>query len=436
MDPIQKLRQKAAALNADAQLIADTATKANRDMTVEEIQNVSSITAQATGLLTEAEARESLDAQAAALAAPRPRRTETTFTGVPTPGATSMTLDPGHPITGKENPTGGFRNVTEFLCAIAADQIGSRIGKMDPGRIRAAVATYSSEGTGADGGYALPPDFRAGVQKLLDAPESLFPKLAQLQTPNFTVTLPVDEDTPWSASGLAAAQVAEGAQISPVKPVLKQLTIPLVKYGDLAFVTEEMLADGTLIGPYIQSKCADKIGWKVNNATYQALLTSAGRKTTGKGATGAGAPATLLNLQAMLVDNWVGGFNGRSVWVANPAYITVLQGFTIGNWPVYLPPGGLSNSPLGTLFGRPIIFSELCNATGTEGDIMLFTPDQVYGVTKTDGLRADQSIHFAFDQDMTAFRFYIRAAIKHKWSATITRPDSTTASSVVTLQSR
>ena len=431
-DPVKELRKKAAQFNADAQLIVDGAVAAGRQMTQEEITNVNTLTGQGSAVMADVEAREKLEAQAAYLSTPQPRLTQSA-TPMPQYGEPSSTHSP---ITARDNPTGGFRNITEFFCAIAADKTGVKVGRMEPGRIRNAISTYANEGTGADGGFALPPDFRAGVQKLLDAPESIFPKFSQLQTPNFTVTLPTDEDPAWSASGLAASQVAEGAALTPVKPVLKQLSIPLLKYGDLCFVTEEMLADGTLIGPYVQAKAADKIGWKINNASYQAMLTSTGRKTTGKGSTGVGAPATLLNLQAMLVDNWVGGFNSKSMWIANPAYITTLQGYTIGNWPVYLPPGGISASPLGTLFGRPIIFSELCAAVGTEGDIMCFTPDQVYAVTKSDGLRADQSVQFAFDQDLTAFRFFIRAAIKHKWSAPITRPDTTTASSVVTLQTR
>ena len=429
---LEELRAKAAAIHAKSQAILAGAQAAGRSLTADEARIIDSNTTDFNATMADVDRQVIVEAQAAALAKPQARITSdvTNATVVPVTAATTSTRQV---ITAADDSgTWGFKHIGDFLNSVK----NARNGHIDPRFVKNAVSTYSGEGTNADGGYALPPDFRAGVTKLLDTPEALFPKLDQLTTPNYTVTLPIDEDPPWSASGLAAAQVAEGASLTPVKPVLKQLAISLVKYGDLAFVTEEMLADGTLIGPYIQRKCADKIGWKLTAAVYAALLGSSGRKTSSKGSTGAGLPATLANLQTMQVDSSVGGFAQRGIWLANPAYMPVLQGLTIGNWPAYLPPGGLSATPYGTLWGRPVMYSEACSAIGTEGDIMFVVPDQVFGVSKSDGLRADTSIHFAFDQDMTAFRFYVRAAIKHKWSAVITRPDTTTASSIVTLAAR
>jgi HK97 family phage major capsid protein len=446
MDPIQTLREKAENLQAKSEEILNKAAAENRELTAEENATLDDQRGIFAKTMAEIDRREAIQAQAAMLSQKTARKAEpVTPAGVTSPspaGATAVALpsDPGgvtitRPITAGGDDSGhwGFKKgFGEYLRAVAA----ARNGSVDPRLVKNAVSTYSGENTGADGGYALPPDFRAGVNKLLDTPRNIFPLLDQLQTPNFTVTLPMDEDPPWSSSGLVAQQLAEGGQLTPQKPVLKQLAIPLQKYGDLAYVTEEMLADGTLIGPYIQQKCADKIGWKVNAAVFNALMSSGSKITTTKGATGAGAPPTLINVQAMYVNIFVNGFQDQAVWLANPALITTFQGYTIGNWPAYLPPGGLSNAPYATLLGRPVIFTELCNASGSEGDLVLFAPKTIYGLTKTDGLRTDVSIHMAFDQDLTAYRFFLRAAIKSKFSASITRPDATTASNIVTLQTR
>src|SRR5574338_109233 len=43
----------------------------------------------------------------------------------------------------------------------------------------------------------------------------------------------------------------------------------------------------------------------------------------------------------------------------------------VGGMPVYVQPGGLSGSPYGSLFGRPVIPVEYCQTLGTKGDIVL-----------------------------------------------------------------
>jgi hypothetical protein len=48
-----------------------------------------------------------------------------------------------------------------------------------------------------------------------------------------------------------------------------------------------------------------------------------------------------------------------------------------GGVPVYLPPGGLSESPYAILKGRPVIPVEYCATLGTVGDIILADFTQV-----------------------------------------------------------
>ena len=44
-----------------------------------------------------------------------------------------------------------------------------------------------------------------------------------------------------------------------------------------------------------------------------------------------------------------------AVWLIHPDAEPQLPLMTIANQPVYMPPGGLSQSPFGTLMGRPVI---------------------------------------------------------------------------------
>jgi HK97 family phage major capsid protein len=106
--------------------------------------------------------------------------------------------------------------------------------------------------------------------------------------------------------------------------------------------------------------------------------------------------------------------------------------------PAYLPPGGLSASPYGTLKGRPVVPIEACSAIGDLGDIIFADLSQYWALTKSGGIQTDTSIHLYFDQALTAFRFIFRVNGQPAWSSTITRQNgsSNELSWAVALQAR
>jgi HK97 family phage major capsid protein len=75
---------------------------------------------------------------------------------------------------------------------------------------------------------------------------------------------------------------------------------------------------------------------------------------------------------------------------------------------IYMPPGGLSQSPYGTLLGRPVIPIEQCQALGTAGDIILGDFSNGYLLAEKGGIKTDMSIHVKFDYDESVFRFVLR----------------------------
>ncbi len=66
---------------------------------------------------------------------------------------------------------GGFNTLGHFAQAVRAGI--SNPANMD-GRLRAALSTYGNEGTGADGGFAVPADFRTEIMRLVQSEDSLF----------------------------------------------------------------------------------------------------------------------------------------------------------------------------------------------------------------------------------------------------------------------
>jgi HK97 family phage major capsid protein len=105
--------------------------------------------------------------------------------------------------------------------------------------------------------------------------------------------------------------------------------------------------------------------------------------------------------------------------------------------PVYLPPGGLSATPYGTLLGRPVLPLQAMETVGDLGDILLVDLSQYLVVLKTGGLRTDVSMHLYFDYGQQAYRFTMRLTGTPWWSSAIAQRDgSSTQSAFVTLQSR
>jgi len=108
----------------------------------------------------------------------------------------------------------------------------------------------------------------------------------------------------------------------------------------------------------------------------------------------------------------------------------------VGGFPVYVPPGGLTGAQYGTLLGRPIVMTESAPALSSAGDIVLGDFRQYLAVTKG-GVKADQSMHFYFDQNIRAFRFVMRLGGMPWLSAPVARKNgSNTLSHFVALGAR
>jgi HK97 family phage major capsid protein len=128
-----------------------------------------------------------------------------------------------------------------------------------------------------------------------------------------------------------------------------------------------------------------------------------------------------------------------AIWLANPLLEAGLLGMVIPNTtiPAYLPPNGLAGVPFGTLFGRPIVYSELVTtALGVEGDLLFVDMKEIICAHKSSGVRQDISTHFYFDRDTSCYRILVRMGFKHKLTAPVTRPDGTEIGPIISLATR
>jgi HK97 family phage major capsid protein len=73
-----------------------------------------------------------------------------------------------------------------------------------------------------------------------------------------------------------------------------------------------------------------------------------------------------------------------------------------------MPAGGLSGAPYATMFGRPVLAAEQCQALGTKGDIIFADLNNGYVLAEKGGIKSDMSIHVRFVNDESVFRFVLR----------------------------
>ncbi|MEY2669209.1 MAG: hypothetical protein RJA59_1847 [Pseudomonadota bacterium] len=411
---IAEMKAETVRLVNEANGLQQTADTQGRALTAEEQVAIDNNLSKFESLTAEIERRERIENAASVLGKPAPRKT-----------------GPGSIKTTERQE---FRNSGEFFRAVALAEQG---GGVDPRLITNAAGDYVQEGTSADGGYLAPTEARTDLLQIIASPNGIWGRLDPLFCSTNSVTLPYDENPDWAGTGIHTHSQSEATAYTASTPIFGQHSITLAKHGALVYVTEEMLSDVANIGSYVQTKSARKLAWTMNAAAYTAMKGAGSVKTVAKtsGAAAASGP-DLDNLEAM----WVGlytGFRENSVWIANPNLEPVFRQLVLGTYnPVYMPAGGISAAPYSTLYGRPVIFSELAAAKGTVGDVMLVDPTSFFGVVKNGGVQNSISAHFKFDSDLVAYKCSARFAVASKLAGVITRPDNTTCSNVVVLATR
>jgi len=349
---------------------------------------------------------------------------------------------------------GGFRSFGEFAAQV---RHGSIQGNQPDQRLLNAATTYGNEGTGADGGFLVPPEFSREIMQKVQSEETLLTRAAQLVTGSNNMTLPKDETTPWQSSG--GVQVywdGEAASITASKGVFETSNIRLAKLTALVPVSDELLDDAPGLESWLRAKAPAKMAAKINTAFVRGtgvgmplgILAAPSLISVAKETSQPADTVWMKNIEKMFARMYA-PWRRNAIWLINQDIEPSLAGMAFqatgassdlpgtSAVPAYLPPGGLSNSPYGTLKGRPVVPLEACSAIGDQGDIILVDMNQYWAIIKSGGVKADTSIHLYFDQALTTFRFIFRLNGMPAWSSAIARENgSNTLSWAVTLDAR
>jgi HK97 family phage major capsid protein len=444
-------------LQLASETITNLADQEDRDLTEAEITSIEANATKMEGIQRQINARKAaVRAQAGAgrRSTPEPQNRTT-----PAGGGGRVI------VNGTDAARHGFRSFGQFAQAVrnhyAAANGGGTVDDQVT-RLRNAATTYGNEGVGADGGFLVPPSFSTEIWQKVQAEENLLNRCTPLITDGNSMMIPKDETTPWQTTG--GVQVYwEGEAQAPAasKPAFEMGALRLAKLMALVPISDELLSDASGLESWLRAKAPGKMVAKINTAIIAG--TGVGQPLgiiPGGAAVGASViqvsketsqPADTLwmsNIEKMY-SRMYAGWRRNGIWLINQDLEPQLSMMAFqaagassmlpGTNPVpaYLPPGGLSTSPYGTLKGRPVVPVEACSAIGDLGDIIFADFNQYWALTKAGGIQTDTSIHLFFDQALTAFRFIFRLNGQPAWSSTITRQNGgNTLSWATTLQAR
>ena len=427
---LRALLAKKTGIVKDARAITDLAASENRDLTEDESAKFAALSAQITNVTASIEREQLLANEERTLDIPGARVIESNDNRT-------------------DDPKRGFKSFGAFAKAVVA---ASRDGSRPDERllIGAAVpSTVSNEGTGADGGFMIPPEYSKELFRLSLGEDSLIPMTQNTEIEGNSMVFPKTEQTPWGTNGVRAYWQAEATAATATKPVLGTQILRLHKLMALVPVTDELAADQSALNSELPGLIADSIRWKTNEAILfgngngqpQGALNSGAVITVSKEGGQATATLQALNLAKMMARLPPGSFP-KSVWVINPEVLPALFTLTLGNYPIYLPAsapsvGGIQFNPYGMLLGRPIMVSQHAAAFSSQGDVQLHDLSYYRTITKAGGIQTATSLHLYFDADALALRATFRIDGGSKIAAAISpAKGSSTLSPFIQLQAR
>lgn len=318
-----------------------------------------------------------------------------------------------------------------------------------------AAVSGAGAGVGGDGGFLIQKDFTTELFKegfeagALTSRCSVTPIGANADG---LETIYIDETSRATGSRWGGIQIYRGAEADAAtakKPKIGKWECRLEDLIGAAYMTERLLQDAPAMESVFQEGFVDEFGFVGDDEVYRgtgvgmmmgvlnAACTVSVAKETGQ------PPDTIVaeNVQKIWA-RVLPRSKARGIWVTNTECNPQLQNMQIGTGTsghlVYMPPGGLSGSPFGAIFGRPVIEIEQASALGDVGDIAFLDLTQYKIITKG-GIQADDSIHVRFLNNERTFRWIARVNGAPKLKSAITPykgASGATLSPFVTLQAR
>ena len=330
----------------------------------------------------------------------------------------------------------------EQLVAIAAARTPSGLfpgsGTNDP-RLFAALGTGAASATvGADGAFAIQKEFTTDLLESAFSTGSLLSQTDSSEIGGNNDGLEVmylDETSRATGSRWGGVQVyrgAEGDTATAKKPKFGKWETRLEDMIGLARISNRLLNDAASIGAVFGRGFQEEFTFMAEDELIRGtgagqmvgILNAANTPTVSQAKeTGQAAKTIAFENVANMWTQVHPRSQTRGNWYYNTeAFIQLIQ-MQIGTGAsatlVYMPPGGISGSQYGSIFGRPCIPIEYAAGLGTVGDFF-FADWSRYKVITKGGLQSDESMHVGFLVNEMTYRWVTRinGAPKDKSSIT------------------
>ena len=343
-----------------------------------------------------------------------------------------------------------FNSLGEQLSAVVNAGVGGG-RNIDPRLFNAAEGVNQT--VPSDGGFLLQKDFTTEVYENIFNNSLIASKCKKRPisgNANGTVINGFDETSRASsvAGGVQMYWADEAEEATKSMPTWRKIELHLKKLMGLCYLTDEMMQDAATL----EASIVDAFNMATDFYVQSALING----------TGAGQPLGVMNAGCLVSVNKEPGQDSNTLvaenivkmwsrrlaaqtknyaWYYNqdiePQLYTMGLAVGVGGQPIYMPPGGLSDSPYSRIMGLPAYAIEQCSTLGDQGDIILANFTDGYVIAKKGGIKQDVSIHVKFLTDQMALRFILRID-GQPWRATPLTPHkgSNTQSHFITLDAR
>lgn len=313
------------------------------------------------------------------------------------------------------DPDKEFKNVGEFVWAVASHRKYGRQDKRLDSLAEIAEKRAQSFGTGSEGGFALPEQFRPEIWQVTPQEAIVKPRATVIPAgdpPDAKLTMPALDQT--SAQniygGVVMTHGGEAVTLTETDAALRQITMEPKKIGAYVVCTNELLNNWSACSSFITGQLQKA---RVGQEDYDFMRGDGVNKSIGfincAAAIGYNRAAANAISFADVYEMYARAkMGGNYVWLASQTIIPQLIAMTdAGTHSVFISgsyvTAGASAPIPGTLFGIPIVFVDRLPALGTKGDLNLVDLSY-YLVKEGSGPEFAVSTELLFLTDRVVFR--------------------------------